>query len=197
MKYEERIIEIANNNNGIVTSSTVTDEKIPREYLRILVRKGMLVRSERGIYTVPTIFDDELFNLQNRYKRGIFSHETSLFLLDLSDRAPLKYSMTFPLSYNTGSLKKRNIKYYRVKESLYDVGIIDFKSPSGNRILIYNSERSLCDILKGRSKTDIQIITDAFKRYIKSKNRNIPLLSRYAKMFRVYKKIKPYLEVLL
>lgn len=197
MKYEERIIEIANNNNGIVTSSTVTDEKIPREYLRILVRKGMLVRSERGVYTVPTIFDDELFNLQNRYKRGIFSHETSLFLLDLSDRAPLKYSMTFPLSYNTGSLKKRNVKYYRVKESLYDIGIIEFKSPSGNRILIYNSERSLCDILKGRSKTDIQIITDAFKRYVKSKNRNIPLLSRYAKMFRVYKKIKPYLEVLL
>jgi hypothetical protein len=157
----------------------------------------MLVRSERGIYTVPTIFDDELFNLQNRYKRGIFSHETSLFLLDLSDRAPLKYSMTFPLSYNTGSLKKRNVKYFRVKESLYDIGIIEFKSPSGNRILIYNSERSLCDILKGRSKTDIQIITDAFKRYIKSKNRNIPLLSRYAKMFRVYKKIKPYLEVLL
>ncbi len=46
-------------------------------------------------------------------------------------------------------------------------------------------------------EVDIQIISDAFKRYAKSKDKNIPLLSEYAKILRVEKKIRSYLEALL
>ena len=47
------------------------------------------------------------------------------------------------------------------------------------------------------SHTDIQIITDAFKRYAGRKDKNIPLLSEYAHQLRVEKRLRPYLEVLL
>ena len=52
-------------------------------------------------------------------------------------------------------------------------------------------------ILKPISHTDIQIITDAFKRYAGRKDKNIPLLSEYAHQLRVEKRLRPYLEVLL
>ena len=45
--------------------------------------------------------------------------------------------------------------------------------------------------------SDIQIITDAFKRYAGRKDKNIPLLSEYAHQLRVEKRLRPYLEVLL
>ena len=54
-----------------------------------------------------------------------------------------------------------------------------------------------CEILKPISHTDIQIITDAFKRYAGRKDKNIPLLSEYAHQLRVEKRLRPYLEVLL
>jgi len=64
-------------------------------------------------------------------------------------------------------------------------------------VRVYNAERTLCDTLKGRSHTDIQIISEAFKRYTKLPNRDIPLISEYAKLMRVEKKLRAYLEVLL
>lgn len=197
MSYADQILKIAYENNGTVTSAQVTKAGINRQHLKILVDNGLLERSERGVYILPSNFDDEMFNLQSRYKRGIFSHETALFLLDLTVRTPMKYSMTFPLGYNTSILNSENVKYYRVKDDLYELGVITGKSHSGNEVKFYCAERTLCDILKGRSRTDIQIITEAFKRYTKLGKYDIPLISKYAKLLRVDKKIRSYLEVLL
>jgi predicted transcriptional regulator of viral defense system len=197
MTNAEYILKMAHENNGMVTSAQISRAGIAREYIRNLLKNGLLERSERGVYIIPTVFEDEMFNLQMRFKRGVFSHETALFLIDLTDRTPVKYSMTFPLGYNTTCLNSENVKYYRVKDELYEIGIITVKSPGGNFVRIYNAERTLCDILKGRSSTDIQIVSDAFKRYTRLNKMDIPLLSEYGKLFRVEKKLRSYLEVLL
>lgn len=197
MNYIEKIMELANKNNGIVTSSQITAKHIPRMYLKLLIDKGMLERSSRGVYILSGIFDDEMFNLQNRFKKGIFSHETALFLHDLTDRTPIKYSMTFPAGYNTTSAKNENvITYYSVKDR-YEIGITILTTPSGSRVRAYNAERTICDILQKRSNTDIQVLTETLKRYIKQTQKDIPLLSEYAKIFKVEKQLRPYLEVLL
>jgi len=54
--------------------------------------KGLIVKSVRGVYILPEVWDDEMFNLQSRFKRGIYSHETALFLWDLTDRTPNAFS---------------------------------------------------------------------------------------------------------
>ncbi len=195
--YVNQILKMAKENNGLITTTQVTRAGINREHLRLLVERGLLERSDRGVYIVPTNIDDEMFNLQNRYKKGIFSHETALFLLDLTDKTPTRYSMTFPLNYNTSGLKSEKVIYYRVKNELHELGVICGKSPGGNDVRLYRAERTLCDILKGRSRTDIQIIADAFKRYARSVKRDIPLISKYAKCLRVESKLRSYLEVLL
>lgn len=197
MTYTEKIIELANNNNGIITSSQTTAEHIPRVYLKLLINKGLLERSSRGVYILSGIFDDEMFNLQNRFKKGIFSHETALFLHDLTDRTPIKYSMTFPAGYNTTPVKNENvITYYSVKNR-YEIGITTVTTPSGSRVRAYNAERTLCDILQKRSNTDIQVLTETIKRFMRQSQKDIPLLSGYAKIFKVEKQLRPYLEVLL
>lgn len=63
--------------------------------------------------------------------------------------------------------------------------------------MAYDMERTLCDILRPRANTDIQIVSEAFKRYAKRKDKNIPQLSEYAKHFNVEEKLRFYLEVLL
>ena len=197
MNYVEQIMDLAKTNNGVVTSAQVTQVGIHRYYLKMLADQGLLEHSERGVYILPTTFDDEMFNLQSRYKKGIFSHATALFLLDLTDRTPIKYSMTFPLQYNISALKTENVKCFRVKDELYELGVITGKTPGGNTVRLYNVERTLCDILKGRSNVEIQIVVEAFKRYAKLDEKDIPRLSDYAKLMRVEKRIRPYLEVLL
>ena len=197
MSKEQELLDMARQNHGVLTSEQVTKAGIHRQYLKRLLDTEQLEQPERGIYILPATIEDELFNIQNRHKRGIYSHETALFLLGLTDRTPLKYAMTFPLNYNTSNLNNDRIQQYRVKDELYLQGLTMGKSPGGNFVRYYNAERTLCDILKGRSKTGIEIISEAFKNYTSSGKMNIPLLSEYAKIMRVEKKLRPYLEVLL
>ena len=154
-------------------------------------------KTARGVYILPEIWEDEFVNLQARFKKGIFSSETALFLWDLTDRTPNRYNMTFPHNYNLTNVRNEGVNCSRVKLEWYDTGISQLKSPGRNIITAYNMERTLCDILRKRSGVDTGVITEAFKRYAARKDKNIPLLSEYAKKFHVEEKVRRYLEVLI
>ncbi|MCR5331604.1 MAG: type IV toxin-antitoxin system AbiEi family antitoxin domain-containing protein [Lachnospiraceae bacterium] len=197
MLDSQRILELAQQNNGIVTAAMVTDAGISRGVLKYLTDNRKLEKASRGVYTLPEAWDDEFVNLQNRFKKGIYSLETALFLCDLTDRTPGRFQMVFPASYNLSGPKREGVLCRGSKEPLYSLGVTELITPGGNTVRAYCAERSLCDVLKPRNHTDIQIVTDAVKRYVSSKDKNIPLLSEYAHMLRVEERIQAYLEMLL
>lgn len=197
MNYGQKIMEMAKHNNGLVTSLQVAKNNIPRLYLKRLLDENLLEKVDRGVYIRPATLEDEIFNLQNRFSKGIFSHETALFLLDLTDRTPIRYTMTFPAGYNATAAKTKNIiACFSVKDR-YEVGLTTLPTPNGFNVSAYNAERTLCDLLQKRSHTDIQLLIEAFKRYMQKSQKDIPLLSKYAQLFQVEKRLRPYLEVLI
>ena len=105
MNNSQTIIELAKQNNGVITTAMVVAAGCSRGSLKYLADNGTVEKSSRGVYTLPTVWEDEFVNLQGRYKRGIFSLGTALFLCDLTDRTPNKYHMTFPGTYNLSSPK--------------------------------------------------------------------------------------------
>ncbi len=197
MNVSDKIIQLAKENNGVVTAAILSDKGILRGNLKKLVDEGKLEKTARGVYILPEIWEDEFVNLQARFKKGVFSNETALFLWDLTDQTPNRYDMTFPHNYNLTNVKSEGVNCSRVKQEWYDEGKTQLESPGGNRITVYNMERTLCDILRKRGGINTGIITEAFKRYTARNDKNIPLLSEYAKMFRVEEKVRSYLEVLL
>ena len=182
--------------SGTVTTKQITAAGLHRGVLKTLVESGDLYRVGRGIYVRTNAWEDDLFLLQNKYHRGIYSHDTALYLLGYSDRAPAKYIMTFPKGYNAPSLKNENIAIKRVMPENYSFGIVNLSSPCGNPIRVYNLERTLCDILRGRG-SDIQVIGPAMKRYAVSSEKNINKLLHYADQLHVKSKVLRYMEVLL
>jgi hypothetical protein len=84
-----------------------------------------------------------------------------------------------------------------VKEELFEEGVMKTRSPSGHTLRSYNAERTICDLFRSRRNIEIQDLQDAVKAYIRLKEKNIPLLMRYAKAFSVEKIIHWYLEALL
>ena len=182
--------------NGMITSEQVTAAGIHRGILTELTKTGKLIRYGRGIYIKSNAWEDDLYLLQQKYRRGIYSHDTALYLLGYSDRTPAQYTMTFPKGYNAPSLKQENLNIKRAMPELYSMGIIEINSPSGNPIRIYDLERTLCDIVRG-SGSDIQIVSAAMKRYAADRNKDIHKLIRYADKLRVKSKITQYMEVLL
>ncbi len=197
MSVQKHIIEEIKKNNGVITSKMLDQRGIARAHLKHLCNKGLIVRVARGVYTLPETWEDQFFNLQAQFKRGIYSGETVLYLCGLTDRTPHRQTMVFPTNYNLKDLKALGVKCFQEKRAYYNDGITSYRTPLGNLVRGYLIEKVLCDILKPRYQTDVQIITDAFKSYVKLKDTKYALLSAYAEKANVADKVRNYLEVLL
>ena len=197
MNVKEKIEELREaSEDGTITAAQVTEAGLHRSVLQKFVKSGEIYRFGRGLYVQSSAWEDDFYLLQQKYSRGIYSHDTALYLLGYSDRTPARYTMTFPKGYNALSLKQEELIVKRVIPEKYDFGIIEIQSPSGNPIRVYDLERTLCDILRG-SGSDIQIVGAAMKRYAASKDKDIHKLMQYAERLRVKPKVLRYMEILL
>lgn len=197
MSKKEIIRKIIKDNNGILLSKNLSENNISLQYITQMVKEGEIFKARNGVYFSTDNFEDEMFTIQTKYPSSVFSHETALYLHNLSDRDPLKYSVTLNSNSNRNSIKKFNVKVYSIKKELLSLGIMSLTTVFGRKINSYNPERTVCDIVRNKSRIEVGIFSDAIKKYIERKDKNIPLLIEYAEKFRIQKKIREYLEVLI
>ncbi len=109
--YIENTIKIVvQDHNGIIQTKDVTTLGIHPEQLNRYIKKhNDLQKVARGIYVKADEFADAFNILQTRFKKGIFSYETALFLHALTDVTPFDYHMTFPQGYNNKKLAESGV----------------------------------------------------------------------------------------
>jgi len=197
MSNARELEKIIKKHGGVITSKLVDDHNIHREYLRELIRQGKLERVAYGVYITPDVWEDKMLIQQLRRKKMIYSHGTALFLHDLTDREPLVYSVTVPDGYNTQMLKKEGLLVHVVKVELFELGVCNVKTVFGNIVKAYDPERTICDLIRDRNNQDPAIISEALKRYMAKKDKDLNKLIVFAEKFRVKKIVNTYLEVLL
>ncbi|MCQ2492439.1 MAG: type IV toxin-antitoxin system AbiEi family antitoxin domain-containing protein, partial [Lachnospiraceae bacterium] len=109
MTEELRNVILDSIENGVITAKQISKMGIHRSALRELVESGDIIRCSRGIYMPAYEWEDEYRLLQEKYSRGIYSHETALYLHGYCERIPISFHMTFPYGYNCPSIKRENI----------------------------------------------------------------------------------------
>lgn len=193
----EKLEELINSSKGVITTKMINAQGFHREYLREFVRQGKLERVKHGIYITPEMWEDKMLINQLRKEKMIYSHETALFLHELTDRDPLAYCVTVPTGYNTSKLNQDGLIVYTIKKELLELGICKKETVFGNEVKTYNMERAICDILRDRNNQDAALVSDALKKYIQRKDKDLNQLMQYAALLRIEKVLRTYLEVLL
>lgn len=197
MNYLEKLEKLIQKQHGTVLSADLDIYEIPRTYLQMMVAEGKLERVDRGVYVSIDAIEDEMYAMQTKYPKLIYSHETALYLHGLSDRTPFEYSASVPSGYKVvGSVADR-FKIYYIKKELHELGVETVKSSHGNPIRTYDVERTVCDLIRSRSRIDVQILNDALKRFVKLKSADHSILLEYARKLKVEAVLKSYLEVLI
>lgn len=197
MSYMTQLLDLLTEQNGLILTRDVEAAGIPRHYLTVLAREGLIERVSHGIYALREAFEDDLYMLQARSPQLIFSHETALYLHDLTDRDPITYSVTVPVGYHNQLLTDNGLQVYTVKKEWHKLGVTETTTAYGRPIRLYNAERTLCDLFRKRNKVDSDLLNDGMKRYLSRKDKNVPQLLRYAEQFRVSSPIRTYVEILL
>lgn len=77
------------------------------------------------------------------------------------------------------------------------MGIMELKTIYGRPIKAYDKERTICDIIRDRSNMDIAVLNEAIRRYLDTRDKNIPLLLRYAEKLDILNVLRKYVEILL
>ena len=197
MALPSELQSIIKQKGGIVTTAQANEVGISNERLRLLVKSGDLERVNFGVYMLPDEIADKMYIAQLRRPKVIYSHETALFLHDLTDRDPISYTVTVPTGYNTSRLRDDGFTVFTIKRELHEIGVTKLATMFGNSVMVYDLERTICDCLRSRNQLDIAIVTDAIKRYARRKDKNLNALMQMAEIFQVTKLLTNYMEVLL
>lgn len=197
MNQFEQLDQLIKEHGGTVQTFQVLEAGICKPTFYEYVKEKELEQAAHGVYVSPDAWTDALYLLHLRCEQAVFSHETALFFHDLTDREPIRYSITVRTGYNPSRLREDGVQVYTVKKELHAVGVITVKTPFGHTVPVYDMERTICDLLRSRSRMEIQIFQDALKQYVRRKDKNLQTLMQYAAMFHVEKLLRQYLEVLL
>lgn len=189
------IKELADSNSGYFSSKTAREQGVSRWQIQELLKNGEIQKVCYGLYALKDVIPDELFITQLLCPKAIFSHETALFLNGYSDQVPFVYTLSVPHGYISKTLSA-NYDVRHVANETSGLGITVVKSELGNDLKVYNIERTLCELLHKPSELNKERFIPALQTYMKSKQKNVLLLMEFAKMFRVEKRILPYLEAI-
>ena len=190
----EIIEELMKRNNGYITSKELDMFDIHRMYLSIMQDKCIIKKVASGIYI------DTKTNVDNYYVFGlsmpnvIFSHMTALYFHGLSLKDPNGvYDITVKRNYNSIHLRKHNVFY--VDNDIYELGLIEVKTPMGNKVKAYDIERCICDIIRSKNRMDSEFVKHSIREYIKRKDKDLIKLSKYADKMGIKKEVMDFMEV--
>lgn len=191
------IEKIINKTNGIITVEDFKQFNISKYKIQKFLDEGKISRISKGIYIADSLFPDEFYIFQKRYTKTIFSFNTALYLLGLSERTPYYFDIT---TYNGYGTKKfdANVKIHYVKNQVLNLGKVKVKTPMGFEVYCYNKERIVCDIIGGNNTSiDKEQSNKIIRQLFESRKIDTIKLVEYAKKLGCENKVRTIMEVLI
>lgn len=193
----EQMQELLEKRNGYLLSQDVIESGISKTYMSEFVKKHDLERVAQGVYMSADTWQDDLYILCLKNAKAILSYETALYIHELTEREPSETHVSVPYTYNAKHLRDRGLCVHQITNELYDMGTTTATTKFGNPVTVYDMERTICDMVKARSKKDAQMFIYAIKEYSRSKKKDISKLMKYAERLDVADEVRTYMEVLL
>lgn len=184
----DTIKQIININNGMLSTRMIEPLNISRQYLSIMEKNNDIEKVSRGIYLLPSAFEDSYFLFQQKYKKAIFSHMNALYFYGMTEEFPYNYTVTVPQNYHVDIVNEKCNVFY-VSDDIYEIGIVEVETPNGNKVRAYDKERCICDIIRSKGRMDPEQVKKSIKQYIQSRDKNIVKLSDYAKKMGISEKV--------
>lgn len=169
---------------------------VSRAVLCGMCARGELLRAAQGVYVPPDEIVDELAVVAGRSGNIVFSHETALALHGLHNRIPSVPSLTLPTGARLPRSLDGRVRTFHVKPELHGMGVELVKTFCGNEVTCCGVERTICDLVRSRSRIDVETYSGALKRYAAGTGRNLPLLMEYAERMGIARKVHMVMETL-
>ncbi len=185
----------------LITQGTVfrtkelNDQGISGYKIIKLVQEGVIVKVYQGVYSIGDINKLEIRDINVIVENGIVSLKSAAYYYKLIDGEELKIEITLDRDHKPPKLPYDIFCYYYTSSKFYDIGL-NVIDQNGRKIQIYDKERTVCDIIRHRSKYDSNEVREIVNNYLIGKDKDIDKLLTYATELRIRSAVERYIEVL-
>ncbi len=194
----EKVMTIARE-RGVLRVRDLTEQGIHPEYLRRLCAKGMLVRSGRGLY-VPADADvtahHTLAQTCKWIPRGVVCLLSALRFHDLGTQNPFDVWVALDRTAARPRIDYPPLRIMRFSGKALTEGIEEHQI-EGVPVKIYNPAKTVADCFKYRNKIGLDVALEALRDCRSQRKCTNDELWHYAKICRVAKVMKPYMEAVV
>jgi predicted transcriptional regulator of viral defense system len=185
-------------NHGIVRPRDIEAIGLPREYLLRLHRQGKVVRSGRGLYSLPdaTITERHSYaEVARRVPGSVFCLLSALAFHEITTQSPASVWIALPNGARRPAISTPSLRVVRLSGPSLTEGIENHKV-EGVPIRVYSVAKTVADCFKFRNKVGLDVAIEALKDALREKKATVNEIYRYAKVCRVSNVIRPYMEAL-
>lgn len=191
--------KIFTDHHGILRASTAIELGVPKHVLYEMVRSGELVREAQGIYRLnesQPLGNPDLVQISLRVPRAVVCLISALYFHELTTQIPHQVYFALPRDVKTPKIEYPPIRVFHFSQESYQAGIVEHEV-DGVKVKIYDREKTVADCFKFREKIGMDVTLEALKDYIKQPKMNVSLLLKYARVNRVEKIMRPYIEAMI
>lgn len=193
----KRVLHIARK-AGIFRAHELSKQGIPRVYLQRLEERGFLVREARGLYRVPNAKITENHSLAEAAKRvshGVVCLLSALRFHGLTTQAPSEVWLAIGWKARAPKADAQPLRIVRMSGNALTEGVEPHEI-EGVAVKIYSPAKTVADCFKYRNKIGLDVALEALRDYRQKYRGGMDKLWRYAKICRVERVMRPYLEAL-
>ena len=195
----ENAVNIFKSNQGIMRMSGALVSGITRETLYKMLEQEIIVRLERGLYSLADgteLENPDLITVSLKMPNAIICLVSALSLHDLTTQIPHAIDVGIHYKSRVSTITSPPIRVFRFSGKAFTDGI-DVQSIDGKEIKIFNKEKTICDCFKFRDRIGVDIAKEALKTYVETGKYSVERLLMYADMCKVKTIVGSYLEALL
>ena len=184
---------------GVLRTSEALRSGIHPRTLYAMRDAGVLERLSRGLYRItdlPPLGNPDLVAVALKVPAGVICLISALAYHELTTQIPHEVYLALPRGAEPPRLDHPPVRVFWFTGKAFTEGI-DTPELDGLAVRIYSVEKALADCFKYRNKIGLDTAVEALKRYVISRRVPVDKLMAYARICRVEKVIRPYLEALL
>ncbi len=185
--------------DGLLRTCDLTALGMTRMQVRRLASRGRLIRLARGLYCTPTTQRDDrhaLAEVAKRAPRAVIALTSALQFHNLTTQSPGRLCILLPPGYRAPRIENPAIWTFRASGEALTSGVEEHRI-EGVTVPVTCVARTVADCFKYRRRIGPDVALRALRDCLREGRATAAGLWRYARVCRVEKVMRPYVEGML
>ena len=194
----ERAREVFRTHGGTLRTTEALAAGIHPRTLYGMRDAGEIEALARGVFRLgglPPLGNPDLATVAKRVPHGVVCLISALAFHELTTQVPHEVHLAISRAARRPRLDYPPLRVYRFSTATFDAGI-EAHTIDRIPVRVYSAEKTLADCFKYRNKVGMDVVLEAIRTYRRRRHPRFQQVFEYAKVCRVDRLMRPYLEAM-